>query len=118
MEPVEAVKSVISKYFTVSGRASRSEYWWFVAFCVFVSFVAGFVEGVVGLSYFSMAITLITFIPSVTVAIRRLHDKDRSGWWLFIMFVPLIGVLILVYWFATRGTSGDNRYGPDPVSEI
>lgn len=79
---------------------------------------AGIIESVNGSSFSQLAITLVTFIPGITVSVRRLHDKDRSGWWLFIALVPLIGVLVLLYWFATRGTLGENRFGPDPVPTI
>jgi uncharacterized membrane protein YhaH (DUF805 family) len=116
MSFIDAVESAFSKYVTVSGRASRSEYWWFVAFCMAISLIAGVIEGINGSSFPSLVITLVTFIPGITVGVRRLHDKDRSGWWLLIVFVPLIGWLILLYWNVTRGTFGANRFGPDPVS--
>jgi uncharacterized membrane protein YhaH (DUF805 family) len=116
MSFVDAVESAFSKYITVSGRASRSEYWWFLGFCVAFSFIAGLIESANDSSYLSLVFTLFTFIPGITVAVRRLHDKARSGWWLLISFVPLIGTLILLYWFVTRGTEGKNRFGPDPVS--
>ena len=118
MSFIDAVESAFSKYVTLSGRASRSEYWWFVAFCTAISLIASVIERYNGSSFPNLVITLVTFIPGITLGVRRLHDKDRSGWWLLIVFVPFIGWLILLYWNVTRGTLGENRFGPDPVSTI
>jgi uncharacterized membrane protein YhaH (DUF805 family) len=61
---------------------------------------------------------LVTFIPTVSVAIRRLHDSDRTGWWYLLIFVPLIGWIILLIWYVTKGTDGPNRFGPDPLTTL
>ena len=122
----DAVKTCFSKYVTFSGRASRSEYWWFSLFISLGSIVAAIVDmllfgydpvapGSVG--WISGLFTLAIFLPSLSVMVRRLHDKDRSGWWYFIVLIPLIGLFILLYWFVTRGTVGPNRFGPDPLGE-
>ncbi len=58
---------------------------------------------------------LIMFLPSISVAVRRLHDTDRSGWWWWLWLIPLIGWIILIIWYATVGTDGPNRFGPDPL---
>ncbi|HHB81462.1 MAG TPA: DUF805 domain-containing protein, partial [Aliiroseovarius sp.] len=58
---------------------------------------------------------LATFLPNISVMVRRLHDTDRSGWWYWIVLVPLIGFILLIVWFASKGTTGDNRFGPDPL---
>jgi uncharacterized membrane protein YhaH (DUF805 family) len=114
----DSVKSVlVTNYATFSGRARRSEYWWYVLFVFIASLVLGMVDkAVIGAGILQGAFGLATFIPGIAVGVRRLHDRDRSGWWLLIGFVPLIGWLILIYWFATPGTAGENRFGPEPLA--
>lgn len=58
---------------------------------------------------------LANLIPSIAIGVRRLHDTDHSGWWLLIVFIPLVGALVLLYWFVIRGTAGTNRFGSDPL---
>ena len=124
-----AVRTCFQKYVTFSGRAQRSEFWWYVLFIV----IAGIVASLVDLMLFGTTTTtntsissesdftpistlfsLVTFLPSISVAVRRLHDTDRSGWWWWIILIPLIGWIILIVWYATKGTDGDNRFGTDP----
>ena len=62
----------------------------------------------------SALVSLGLFLPGLAVAVRRLHDVDRSGWWLLLAFVPLIGIIVLIVWWCTEGTRGPNRFGPDP----
>ena len=120
-----AVTSVLGKYATFGGRASRSEYWWFILAFFLLAIVVSIFEGAVlapmlGFEAFdpeagspmSMIVSLALFLPTLAVAIRRLHDLDRSGWWYLIGFVPLIGVFILIYWYVQPGTPDDNQYGP------
>lgn len=128
MNFIDAVKSAYRNYFKFSGRSSRSEYWWYALFQGVIAIVIALVEG--GTTTAATADTmsaayaagpvgsiwaLANLIPSIAVGVRRLHDKDRSGWWLLIAFVPLVGALVLLYWFATRGTEGPNRFGTDPL---
>ena len=61
---------------------------------------------------------LVTIIPNIAIAIRRLHDRDYSGWWYLLVFIPLIGWLILFIWFCLKGTDGPNRFGPDPLADL
>jgi uncharacterized membrane protein YhaH (DUF805 family) len=114
----DAVKSVLTtNYATFSGRARRSEYWWYVLFVVIASLVLGLIdEMVIGMGLLGGVFALATLIPGIAVGVRRLHDRDMSGWWLLIGFVPLVGWLILIYLFATPGTSGENRFGPEPLA--
>jgi uncharacterized membrane protein YhaH (DUF805 family) len=111
---------VLSKYVDFSGRAPRSEYWWWVLALVGAAFAVSFVvaiftgdpdvaDGLVGLLW------LGTILPSLAVGARRLHDTDRSGWWLLIGLVPLVGGIVLLVLMATEGSRHPNRYGP-PVS--
>jgi uncharacterized membrane protein YhaH (DUF805 family) len=116
----EAVQRVLSKYVDFTGRAPRSEYWWWVLALVGAAFAVSFVvaiftgdpdvaDGLVGLLW------LGTILPSLAVGVRRLHDTDRSGWWLLIGLVPLVGGIVLIVLMATEGSRHPNRYGP-PVS--
>ncbi|HZP75570.1 MAG TPA: DUF805 domain-containing protein [Pseudolabrys sp.] len=112
-----AVKTCFSKYATFSGRAPRSEYWWFTLAVVIVNVVLrlvdhlAFEEAGVLSGLWSLAILL----PSLAVGARRLHDLDRTGWWLLLIFVPILGWIILLIWDCTPGTKGANQYGPDPL---
>ncbi len=113
-----AVKSVFGKYATFQGRACRSEYWYFYLFDVIVFLIAGIVDLAIfgyDVNVVSSIWALATFIPAIAVAVRRLHDIDRTGWWLLLHFVPLIGLIILLVWFCTRGTAGPNRFGENPL---
>ena len=128
----ESVETCFAKYVTWQGRASRSEYWWFVPF-VFLAYIVGVVidnvlgtaftipdpmtgeETSAGYGWVTVLIALGLFLPNLSVVVRRLHDKGRSGWWYWIALIPLIGSLILLYWFVTRGTEWPNDYGPDPL---
>jgi uncharacterized membrane protein YhaH (DUF805 family) len=129
-----AVSSVFHNYATFSGRARRAEYWWFILFAFIVSVILSILDatlfgysftsttgdGSAGFEYASPGIlgsiwSLATFIPGLAVAVRRLHDTGRSGWWLLLFLIPLIGFIVLVVWFASRGNTGTNAFGPDPV---
>lgn len=105
-----AVRTCFQKYVDVNGRASRSEFWCFFLFqilaVIIVDLFAGFLQALVILGL---------LIPSVTSGVRRLHDVDRSGWWLLVSFVPLFGWVLLLVFLAQRGTDGANRYGEPPV---
>jgi uncharacterized membrane protein YhaH (DUF805 family) len=114
----DAIRSVFGKYVTISGRAARSEYWWWFLFVFLSNGVLGLIdralfgaEAQVLVAIFSLAVLL----PSICVAGRRLHDRDMSAWWLLIGLVPLIGFLVLLYFYVMPGTPGPNRFGPDPL---
>ncbi len=112
----ESVRSVLTNYAKFDGRARRSEYWWFVLFNILVSIVAGVVDqvfiSIIGFGFVGIIVSLGLLIPGLAVGARRLHDTDRSGWWLLLVLIPLIGAIILIIWLATEGTKGDNRFGP------
>ena len=113
----EAVKSVFSKYATFSGRARRSEYWYFVLFEIIVGVVLGVLAMFVGESLVTAIDgiwTLATFIPVLAVTWRRLHDIGKSGAWFFIGLIPLVGEIILLIWLCKDSEPGDNRFGPSP----
>jgi len=106
--------SALKKYTVISGRASRAEYWYFFLFNIIISFGLAIIDGLLGISSLedesSILLTVFQWavaIPSFTVGVRRMHDVNKSGWFLAIPFYDLV---LLV----TDGTKGDNKYGPDP----
>jgi uncharacterized membrane protein YhaH (DUF805 family) len=111
MDFVTSVKTCLGKYVTFAGRARRSEYWWFVLFTLLCSVVAQ-----IGGDALEGLVSLVLFLPSLAAAARRLHDTDRSAWWLLLFFLPVIGWLILIYFYVQRGTVGPNQYGPDSIT--
>ncbi len=111
----QAISSGFSNYVKFSGRAVRSEYWYWVLFTVLGNIVAEIIDAVLGITAINPLFGLAIILPSIAVAIRRLHDLDRSGWWIFIGLIPLIGWIVLIIWHCTRGTAGPNRFGPNPL---
>jgi uncharacterized membrane protein YhaH (DUF805 family) len=113
---VAAAQSGLRNYATFSGRASRSQYWsWVLFLCV--AYIAGLViDGAVGARDrpFTSVIVLALLLPTVAISVRRLHDRDRRGWWLLISLTG-IGVIVLIPWFCSKGTPGTNRFGPDSL---
>ena len=106
---------VLKKYTVFNGRSRRKEYWMFFLFNVIIACVLGFIEGIVGGPGVLGAIySLAVLIPGIAVSVRRLHDTARSGWWLLIGLVPLIGVIVLIVFMAQEGDPGDNPFGPNP----
>lgn len=112
----EAIGVCFTKYVVFAGRASRSEYWLWVLFTVLASLACGIVDFAIGapVNVFGGLFSLATFLPSLAVSIRRLHDIDRSGWWLLLCFVPLLGWIALLIFDCLPGTPGPNRFGPSP----
>lgn len=153
MNFVESVKTCLKKYVTFSGRASRSEFWWFCLFCFALRIVANVLdmtfftpamaqEAVDAVTnsgmdaamqasdmamteqnmmvaagptpIFSLLVALGTFLPSIAVAARRLHDVNKSGWWQLIT-ITIIGLIPLLIWYVKKGEEGSNRFGDDPL---
>ncbi|EKX87949.1 DUF805 domain-containing protein [Alloprevotella sp. oral taxon 473] len=111
----------LQHYADFNGRARRSEYWYFVLFNFIVSILIGLSLGVIAgllnvpaLVYLAYLWSLAVFIPSLAVSVRRLHDIGRSGWWLLLSLIPLVGAIILIIWHCTDSQPGANQYGPNP----
>ena len=138
MNFIQSISTCMRKYVTFSGRATRSEFWWFYLFTVLVNLAATFQassfmsvllerqditehESTYFLNnffflYLSTITSLILFLPSLAVATRRLHDIGRSGWWIFISFT-VIGIIPLLIWYVTDAKDDENIYGPNPKIE-
>ena len=115
----EAIASGFSNYVNFSSRAARSEYWYWVLFNVLAQVVTEIIDNaVIGISLTTAIFSLAVLLPGIAVAARRLHDVDRTGWWLLLAFVPVIGLIVLLIWFCTKGTDGPNRFGPDPLRGV
>jgi len=121
MSPIDWATLPLKKYADFSGRAPRAEYWWFYLLMIVTFVVSSIIDslmgsnmGGTGYGLVSLVVGLGLIIPSLAAGVRRLHDTDRSGWWLLIGLIPFIGAIVLIIFFVTGGTSGDNRYGPDP----
>lgn len=116
-----AVRSVLTQYVGFSGRARRSEYWWYFLFTLLVSIVTAILDTALGTNFedssngvIGLIVSLALLLPGLAVAVRRLHDTDRSGWWLLIGLIPIIGAIVLLVFFVQNGTAGPNSFGPDP----
>ena len=107
----EAIKSVFSKYATFSGRARRSEFWYFFL----LNFLVGIVLSLIPVVSFLSAIwTLVILIPFLAVTVRRFHDIGKSGWWFLIVFVPFVGAIVLIVFLCLDSQPGENKYGSNP----
>ncbi len=116
----EAVASGFTHYATFSGRASRPEFWFWVLFALGGAVVANIIDAAIfvyhpGVSPLNSIFTLVALLPSFAVAARRLHDTDRSGWWLLLAATG-IGLMVLAYWFSEEGTISPNKFGADAVA--
>ena len=112
---------VLKKYTVFGGRAGRPEYWYFVLFNVAASLILEFLDGLFGTFSNSARIGLLgslyslaVLCPTIGVGMRRLHDINRSGWWLLIGFIPIVGWIVLIVWAATGSDPGPNQYGSGP----
>ena len=116
MSFTDAIKSVFSHYATFSGRARRSEYWWWSLFAGLVGIVLETPFLITHKPAFGMIYALwalATLLPNLALISRRLHDTGRSFWWVWISLVPLVGAIVLLVFFVTDSQS-DNKYGPSP----
>ncbi|WP_329275522.1 DUF805 domain-containing protein [Streptomyces sp. NBC_01451] len=105
---------VLKKYAVFSGRARRKEYWMFTLFAVIISIVLSIIDGVIGVQILSIVFSLAILLPSLGVAVRRLHDTGRSGWWLLFGLIPIVGTITLLVFMCLDGEQGENKYGYNP----
>ena len=114
----DAVRSVLTQYTGFSGRARRSEYWYFLLFSFLVSTVASMVDAALHSAVLGLLVTLGLILPSLAVGVRRLHDIDRTGWWLLIGLIPLVGAIVLIVFACTDSQPGPNRFGPPVKGDV
>ena len=126
-----AVSAYFTNYANFNGRSSRSAYWWVFLFNVIVAFILALTDQALGLAWtlqtaagpmslgygpiYSIYLVAV-IVPSIALSVRRLHDRDQSGWWFLLVFIPLVGAVILLIWFCLPGTPGENRFGPNPLA--
>ena len=117
MNFLQSVSACFNKYLTFNGRATRSEFWWFYLFSTLMSWTASTVGELtlsmgleLGSTIASTILQIGFLLPWLAVASRRMHDIDRSGWWILLMFTG-IGIIFLIYWWAKKGNFGENTFG-------
>lgn len=109
---------VLSQYATLNGRAGRQEFWTYHLINFLIMIAILIIETVIGSGGFlSVIYSLAVVIPGLAVTVRRLHDTKRSGWWLLITIVPVVGFLVIIYFLISPGTVGNNRYGQHPYMD-
>lgn len=106
-----------NKFALFEGRARREEFWMFVLINFIISVVVSVIARAIGLEFLSFVYSIALLVPSLAVGARRLHDTNRSGWWQLLNFIPIIGWIILIIWFATDSDVGSNQYGENPKAQ-
>ena len=112
--------NVLKNYFGFGGRARRKEYWMFVLVNIIFTFVLGILDRMLGWEraggegILTTIYGVLVFIPWWAVQLRRLHDTDRSAWWLLVLLIPIVGWLVIIIFNCQNGTPGSNRFGADP----
>ena len=122
----QSITTCFSKYATFAGRASRSEFWWWVLFVFILSFISNVLDGLFDTTYGAplgsgeipvgviyTIVSLVVLLPGISVAVRRLHDTDKSGWWWWLNILCFIGTIVLIV-FYLMDSGPDNRYGASP----
>lgn len=115
----------LKNYATFSGRSNRSEYWYYTLFSVIFLILAIVLDNVLGLAFAGspygpiyFIYVLATIVPSLAVTVRRLHDTNKSGWNFLISLIPIVGSIWLLIIMISKGTDGENKYGPDPNGDV
>lgn len=109
-----AIISAFNNFLNFEGRASRPEYWWFALFYLSVYIVAIIIDSVLGMGIVALLVSLALLCPGLSVATRRLHDINKSGWWQLLYLIPLVGLAVMIYFLVQKGEEGANRFGPPP----
>ena len=108
----EAIKDGFDHYAKFDGRASRTSFWWWVLFVIIVSIVANIIDLAIDAPVISTIVGLGLLLPGLSKAIRRLHDTGRTGWWILIGLIPLIGFIVLLIFYLEKSEPTENQYGP------
>ncbi len=135
---IENFKNVLAHhYFDFQGRARRSEFWWYILVVIVIQIILSIIQRFIGTQILTALLSLALLLPNLGISVRRLHDLEKSGWWILLPLAPMILVvlcmfmfqwtlsmifglvtlacsILLIYWYAMPGTSGTNKYGPDP----
>ena len=109
---------IVEKYANFGGRAARPEFWWFVLFLVAGNFVLGLLDAMIfwgDVRVFAPLFSLAMFLPALGASVRRLHDSNHTGWWVLLHLIPVIGTLVMIYFYVLKGDGGTNRFGPPPA---
>jgi uncharacterized membrane protein YhaH (DUF805 family) len=107
--------AVTKHYFDFNGRTRRAAFWYFVLVYFIIAIVVAIIQNVAHLgNILTGLLSLALLLPNLGIAVRRLHDTNRSGWWILIGLVPIVGWILLIVWYCAAGTTGANEYGPDP----
>lgn len=112
-----ALKDGFARFVDFKTRSTRSQYWWFTLWSVIFSVVTGIIDLSLGMGEsgpIGLLASLVLFLPSIAVAIRRLHDIGRSGWWMLLVFVPIIGWIVLIVFYCIKSEAHSNKWGPEP----
>lgn len=115
MNFVEAIQAGFKNYVNFETRASRSEYWYWTLFVIIFNTVFGGIWGNAALGLVGAIFALVTFVPNISISVRRLHDLGKSGWWLLLLLIPIVGLVVILYWACLPGDDGDNRFGSNPI---
>jgi len=118
---------VLKKYAVFNGRARRKEYWYFALFNILISILLGIIDGIIivssgldpntSIGFLGLIYSLAVLIPGIAVSVRRLHDTERTGWWILINLIPIIGWIIFIIFAIQDSSPGENKYGPNPKEE-
>ena len=115
----EAVRSGFDHYVKFDGRASRPAFWWWFLFGLLVGIGATIIDAIIGTwGVVGGLVSLALLLPNLSVAIRRLHDTDHSGWWVLIGLIPIIGFIVLLIFYLRESDPGENQYGPPPTAGV
>src|SRR4051812_1615154 len=105
---------VLKKYVVFEGRARRKEFWMFTLISFIISIILAIIDGIIHIRVLGSLYAILVLLPSIAVGVRRMHDIDKSGWWLLLLLIPIIGWIILLVLACLDSYPGDNKYGPNP----
>jgi len=110
------IEPIKNQYADFSGRTGREAYWMFVLFAFLLQIAITIVGGLVGVELLAFVFALLTIVPSIAICARRLHDIGKSGWWQLIAIIPLVGIIVLIVWLASKADAEGNKYGEGTVA--